>query len=209
VISPEGFVNDYLIVFAVVFFFNILPAFAPPTWATLSYFKLRNPSLSTFELALVGVVASTLGRFVLYLYSYYLGRRVITGKRAENLYYLKRLIEEHGPFIGSFLYALGPLPSNFLFIVAGLSGARVLPILAGFFLGRLISYTTLIYISFKLFGRAAELLEEYRWLLDVVALAAAVALVFVDWKSVYERVELFKLNLRRDIRRRLRRLRGW
>jgi len=194
-ISPENFINDYLIVFAVVFFFNILPAFAPPTWATLSYFKLRNPSLSTLELAIVGVMASTLGRLVLYLYSYQIGRRVIKGERAENLLYLKKLIEEHGPFWGAFLYALGPLPSNFLFIVAGISGARVVPILAGFFLGRLISYTTLIYLSFRIFGKAAETFEEYRWVLDIVALLAAVGLVFVDWKKVYLKVDAFKVRL--------------
>ncbi len=200
--------GDYAVVFLVVFFFNILPAFAPPTWATLSYFKLKNPALDTLSLAFIGVIGSTLGRWVLYLYSYYLGRRFIDPKRAENLLYLRKLIEEHGPFIGSFLYAIGPLPSNFLFIIAGVSGAKVLPILAGFFLGRLLSYTFFISLSFKLFGPFAKAFEENRWVLDILALVAAVALLFVDWKSIYFKVVGFKVAVKEKVREKKERLKA-
>ncbi len=129
---------------------NIVPAFAPPTWILLSIFEINNPSLNSFVLALFGVIGSVSGRFVMYLYSTIVGKYV-PRKQADNLNYFKKFVMERrlGVFEATFLYSLSPLPSNFLFITFGISRAKVLPVLVGFALGRLVSYSILVYLSLK------------------------------------------------------------
>jgi len=48
-------VTDYLVAFACIFGVNLLPAFGPPTWAVLVFFKL-NSDLAAVPLVLGGAV---------------------------------------------------------------------------------------------------------------------------------------------------------
>ena len=57
---------DLLVVGAIVFGINLLPAFAPPTWAILVAVRL-NWDIPAVPLVLVGAVAATSGRVVLAL----------------------------------------------------------------------------------------------------------------------------------------------
>ena len=60
--------NEMVIVvalFFVVFVLNVLPAFAPPTWMTLSFVGLAVPNVNVVALAVVGAAAATLGRIAL------------------------------------------------------------------------------------------------------------------------------------------------
>jgi hypothetical protein len=57
-------VGAYLVAFAVIFGINLLPAFGPPTWAVLVFFKL-NRDLAAVPLVLGGALAAASGRFVL------------------------------------------------------------------------------------------------------------------------------------------------
>ena len=50
-----------VVLFFVVFALNIVPAFAPPTWLTLSFVGLAVPSVNVVALAAVGATAATLG----------------------------------------------------------------------------------------------------------------------------------------------------
>jgi len=51
--------------FFVVFVLNVLPAFAPPTWMTLSFVGLAVHNVNVITLAVVGATAATLGRIAL------------------------------------------------------------------------------------------------------------------------------------------------
>src|SRR6476620_11183995 len=60
-------VDDIAIIsalFFVVFVLNVIPAFAPPTWMTLSFVGLTLPSVNVMVLALVGAVAAIARRNV-------------------------------------------------------------------------------------------------------------------------------------------------
>src|SRR5579864_3533258 len=59
-----GSVTTYLVVFAVVFGVNLLPAFGPPTWALLVFFRLHW-HIDPVALVLVGAVAAASGRLIL------------------------------------------------------------------------------------------------------------------------------------------------
>src|ERR1700731_3817960 len=54
----------YLILVGVVFGVNLLPAFGPPTWAVLVFFRLQS-NLAAVPLILVGAVAAASGRLLL------------------------------------------------------------------------------------------------------------------------------------------------
>src|SRR5262249_23108616 len=53
------------VLFIVVFVLNVLPAFAPPTWVTMSFIGLAIPSIDVLLLAAVAAVGATCGRIVL------------------------------------------------------------------------------------------------------------------------------------------------
>ena len=171
------------------FLVNIIPAFAPPTWILLSIFEINNPNLNSFVLALFGVIGSVSGRFVMYLYSTAVGKYV-PQKQADNLNYFKKFMMERrlGVFLGTFVYSLSPLPSNFLFIAFGISRAKVLPVLVGFALGRLVSYSILVYLSLKASIYFDFLgMANVRHAADLLGIIGAVSIIFIDWKKVDER----------------------
>lgn len=55
---------DYLLVASVIFGINLLPAFGPPTWAALVFFRL-NLDVAAVPLVLVGALAAASDRLVL------------------------------------------------------------------------------------------------------------------------------------------------
>ena len=89
------------------------------------------------------------------------------------------------------LFALSPVPSAQLFEAIGLAGVRILPFTAAFFAGRLVSYS--IYTGSAELVENSSLGDAFRqnfsspWgiALQIVMLAALVALMRVDWAKVF------------------------
>jgi hypothetical protein len=83
-----------VVLFFVVFALNIVPAFAPPTWVTLSFVGLTVPSVNVVALAAVGATAATLGRVGLAKLSRLIVRRRFLSEQARlNVDALKQGIE--------------------------------------------------------------------------------------------------------------------
>jgi membrane protein DedA with SNARE-associated domain len=104
----------------VVFVLNVLPAFAPPTWTTMSFIGLAIPNMDLLLLAAVAAVAATCGRIVLAKLSRQIVRqRLLTEQSRRNVDAIKTAIENQGAMtFGTFLgYSLSPLPSNYLFML--------------------------------------------------------------------------------------------
>lgn len=120
---------------------NAVPAFMPPTWAMLAYFHLYH-SLPVVPLAVVGALGSTAGRALLALGSRAVGDRFVPASAQENIAFLVETLQERPKLAVSTLalFALGPFPSNQLFIAAGLARAPLAPILLIFCITRGISY---------------------------------------------------------------------
>jgi hypothetical protein len=135
-----------LVVVAVVFGVNLLPAFGPPTWAVLVFFRFRYPEIPAPALIVAGAVAAASGRLLLALAFRAFGTK-LPAKRQESLQVLGHALgETRGGLLASFaLFAAAPLPSAQMFEAAGLARIRLAPLLAAFFLGRLVSYS--IYVS--------------------------------------------------------------
>jgi membrane protein YqaA with SNARE-associated domain len=189
----------YFEVTLIAFLVNVIPALIPPTWIVLSMFKIHNPELDTLGIAVFGVVGSIVGRYVMYLYCRALGRYV-PRKYGENIRYISRFLGEKklGLFFGTFLYALSPMPSNFLFISSGVSAIEVLPVLGGFALGRLLSYTILTYTSHRIFLFLDALgIWNMRLVIDVLGVVGGVAVIFIDWRKVLDKLNLNRGSIRK------------
>jgi hypothetical protein len=185
---------QYLLVAAVVFGVNLLPAFGPPTWAVLVLFRL-NSHVSAAPLVLVGALSAASGRLLLATLSRRFRSR-LSAKRRANLEAARDL------FAGSRakglaalgLFALSPIPSAQLFIGAGLLDVALIPLTAAFFAGRLVSYS--IYVSAasladRHFGDLLRnsLTSPLGVSLQILMLAAIVGLVRVDWAKVIRWLE--------------------
>lgn len=131
----------YAFVPLVVFGLNLLPAFAPPTWALLVYFRLRW-SLDIVALVALGGAAAGAGRFLLAR-----GTRLLADHLPQDR---RKRLEALGARVhrnraagagGLVLFAMSPVPSAQLFEAAGLLRMALVPLTAAFFAGRVVSYT--------------------------------------------------------------------
>lgn len=93
---------------------------------------------------------------------------------------------------GTFLYALGPLPTNHLFVAAGIVGVALFPMLAGFWLARALADTFWVWLTARSI-RSLDAwfdLSAHGWLAVVVQLVGFVVLVLVlrlPWRRWLDR----------------------
>ena len=179
--------SHYFILAALVFGINLLPAFAPPTWVVLVFYKL-NTNSNTVAIIAVGILASASGRYLLAL-----GTRAVRGRLKKeyvaNLEHLqKRLGEARKGLIFYFLFfAIAPIPSAQLFEAAALMGTPLVPVTLAFMIGRTISYS--LYVlgasTVKAHAVGGALLDSIKspWgiAIQVVCIAALYLLMKVDW----------------------------
>ena len=188
----------YLYITLFSFVVNVIPALVPPTWAILSLYKINNPAINTLLLAFFGVIGSVTGRYVMYRYSHFFGR-YIPKSDAENLNYFRKLVGDKGfgLFFGTFLYSLSPLPSNFLFIAFGLSGVNIPLVLLGFGLGRFLSYSLLVGVSFRSFSFISDFFDipYLKLAVDIMGIIFAISIVFIKWKKLYVVINHLKKSL--------------
>lgn len=185
-----GALVPYLLLFAVVFGVNLLPAFGPPTWSIIVLFGI-NSDLPVAGLVATGALAAALGRMLLAYGFRWLGHHVSARTRA-NLAAAREAFERKRSrgILALGFFALSPVPSAQLFAAVGLAGVRILPFTVAFFAGRLVSYS--------IYAGSARALERYTlgdafmetltspWgiVLQVVMLAGLVILAKVNWAKV-------------------------
>ena len=173
----------------VVLLFNLMPAFAPPTWAVLVLFSL-NTNLHPIVIVAVGAVFAGTGRYLL-ARGTGLFRNRISKKSLANLEAAQSLLTENTSrkvlTIG--LFVLSPLPSAQLFEAAGLMGVRLLPLTIAFFSGRLVTYNFYVFgaSELKAHGIGELITKEFRsvWaiLFQVLMITSVVLLTRINWKK--------------------------
>lgn len=132
---------DYLVVVAVVFLVNLMPAFGPPNSLVLVLFKL-NWHLDPVALVIIGAFTSGAGRYLLAAGTGRI-RNHLSARRKANLRAAgDYLTARRGRSLGGLaVFLISPLPSAQLFEAAGLMGVRLLPVTAAHVLGRLVSFS--------------------------------------------------------------------
>lgn len=184
--------TEYLILFAVVFGINLMPAFGPPTWSVIVLFGI-NSNLPLAGLVLVAALASSSGRFIL-AHGFRLFATRLSEKTRANLAAARAAFERqrNHNLLALVFFVFSPLPSAQQFGAVGLAGVRILPFTLAFFVGRLFSYT--------FYAGGAELVDQTTSLgdtfrdsltsplgiaLQVVMLGALVLLAKVDWVRIF------------------------
>jgi len=184
--------TDYLVAIGVVFGVNLLPAFGPPTWALLVFFRLHY-HVNAVALVLLGAVAAACGRLVLAH-----GARLLRGHlspvRIDRLSSARDVLlaRKTGALAALALFTVSPVPSAQLFLGAGLLDVRLLPATAAFFSGRLVSYSmyvALASVADQHLGNFVTQSLGSPWAISVqvALLAGLAALPFLDWHRILER----------------------
>jgi membrane protein YqaA with SNARE-associated domain len=188
------------LLFAVVFVLNVVPAFAPPTWITLSFIGFSIPDVPVVALALIGACAATLGRITLAKLSRFVVRGRLMGERArENIDAIKSGLEHRRAvtFAMFLTYAFSPLPSNYLFIAYGLTNLSLVLVAVPFFLGRLASYSFWVLTATAVGDRLNVDSSEsasYVGLYFIISQLLVVPVIYlftrIDWRAAFEQRRL-------------------
>jgi len=179
---------DIIALAGVVLFFNLMPAFAPPTWAALVLFSL-NTELHPIVIVAVGAIFAGTGRYLL-ARATGLFRNRISKKSLSNLEAAQTLLTENTSrkILTIGMFVISPLPSAQLFEAAGLMGVRLLPLTIAFFSGRIITYNFYVFgaSELKAHGIGDLITKEFTsvWaiLFQVVMIASVVLITRIDWK---------------------------
>ncbi|NMA44659.1 MAG: hypothetical protein GX950_02500 [Candidatus Diapherotrites archaeon] len=191
-------VIEWIIVFGI----NIIPAFAPPTWVVLAYFYIAHPQ-NLLLLILIGVTASTTGRYVLAISSRKVFTKFASEEKKEEMELIRNKLRKGTvkKFLFSMLFSLGPFPSNSLFIAVGTTRIRITEILAGFFVGRTISYLFLVFTSEKIYTSLEAAITGSAsigtLIIEIIGVIALLAFFLFDWKKLLLKDELSKKPKRR------------
>jgi len=149
-----------LVCWALVFVMNIVPAFMPPTWSVLAYFRFVH-HLPLIPMTVGGAAMSALGRVQLAHLSRYMGR-FLPAKDQANANALASYITAHPNWRDgvTFAYSLGPLPSNQLFIAAGIARISLRRMALFFFASRAIADTFWVWTAGKVARNLSEIFSR-------------------------------------------------
>jgi hypothetical protein len=191
---------EILVVAAAVFGVNVLPALGPPTWSVLAYFRITDGT-PIWALVVVGTLAAAAGRYVLAVGFREFGSH-LPARRRENLAALGATLSgTRGLLATATLFMVSPVPSNTLFEAAGLARVPLVPLLAAFGAGRLVSYSISLVSVSAAQGRVREVIaggvnSPKAIALGLLGLGSLVVLVRVDWISVIDRARAWSARRR-------------
>lgn len=169
---------------------NLVPAFMPATWTILALFYIKY-DLMLLPVVVIGAAMATTGRVGLYYLAKFGLRAVIPKKLDENFGYLGEILNIRRsltiPLV--LFYAYLPVPSNQIFVAAGLAKANIKIIAISFFFGRLLSYAFWISTAdkalqrfqgayFERFNHGAKISAE------IIGFALIILMGMIPWKKV-------------------------
>jgi uncharacterized membrane protein YdjX (TVP38/TMEM64 family) len=171
--------------YGIAFAMNLMPAFMPTTWMVLAFFRIQF-GLPILPLTIGGALFSGLGRIVLARGTGVVHRRFF--RRDSEMGEVKTYLDKRRNYIGlaTFGYCLMPLPTNNLFVAAGVVGVSLARVMLGFWAGRVIADTVYVWTTDRVFANFEGVFEEFYsdWtvvLVQAVSLLGALLLIVVPW----------------------------
>ncbi len=186
----------YLLVFLAALAVDTIPIFAPPAWILLVVLVVKfhlNPWLAV----VIGVIGSTIGRYILTRYIPKISSRLVNRQEDANLRYIGRSIgkAKWSSSVFVFLYTITPLSTTALFTAVAMARIqRPFHILIPFFFGRLVTDGVLVFSGKYASANLSDLLHgEANWK-GIVTLIAGLVIIsiflFVDWRRLLEHKKL-------------------
>ncbi len=138
-------INQYIILAIFVLGMNVVPAFMPPTWTILVFFFLTY-HLLPLPVIIIGAVAATSGRIVLYFLARNHFIKLLPKSSQQNMSDFGKYFytHKHITIPALLMYAFLPIPSNQVYISAGFAKLEIKLIASLFFFGRIVSYSSWI-----------------------------------------------------------------
>jgi membrane protein YqaA with SNARE-associated domain len=192
----------YLLVFFGALLVDTIPVFAPPAW-TLMVVILVRFELNPWLTVVIGVIGSTIGRYVLTRYIPKISRRLVNRREDANLHYIGQRIgkAKWSSSVFVFIYTLTPLSTTALFTAVAMARVRrPWHILIPFFLGKFISDAVLVFSGKYASTNLSELFHgEVNWktvTFLVAGLLIISAFLFIDWRQLLQHKKLrFRFNI--------------
>jgi hypothetical protein len=190
---PDLGLWTWLFVFVAALLLNVVPAFMPPTWSLLAYIHLES-GLPIVGLAIVGGLGAMSGRFLLAMGSRVFGTRFVPRTSLENISHLATTLESRkGLSLSMFaLFSIGPIPSNHLFIAAGIARIRLLFPLIAFGVVRTLSYVIWVTLTDTAARSLRDVLSPSLggWIGAVAQIGGFALLIVIfrtDWARIVQR----------------------
>jgi len=187
--------SNYLLVIAVVFGINLMPAFAPPTWSVLVYFALSQ-NLSEPGLIALGVISATTARLIL-AWVFRKNQNRFPKSYVRNLENAATHLRRSKGHIAAIwlLFFVSPFSSAQLFEAAGLmKGVALRPLGLAFASGRVLTY------SLYVFGTSAfaatslgqivkdNLTSPLAITVQIIFIIGLIALGMIRWRPFEEKL---------------------
>ena len=179
----------YLLVFLAAFLVDIVPFIGPPAWTVMVLLQMLF-GLNIWLVLVLGVVGSTIGRYVYSLYIPLLSDKIISAEKNKDIQYIGQKLGHDGIKVQLFVlaYTLMPLPSTPLFTAAGIARLRPTHILPAFFIGKFTSDMVMV-LSGDYAARNAVSLAEglMSWKTisgTVIGILIVILFLFIDWRSL-------------------------
>lgn len=183
----------YLVLALFVYLVNVVPAFMPPTWIILAFFTLKY-HLILGPVVAIGAVFATCGRISLYYLSKQYFIYFLSSSSKENMDYLGNFFNSNKkvsvPLI--ITYAFLPIPSNQVYITAGLARFDIKLLAASFLIGRVISYTFWVALTRKVADDFISIFSgEYSNISKIVVQLIGFSLIFliakIPWRKLLKK----------------------
>ena len=183
--------------FAIVFVINMVPAFMPSSWMVMAFFYIQF-DLPLLPLTVGGALVSGCGRYFLARGSGWVKRRFMRD-RSDDLDALGGYLNDRRHVVTptAFVYSLAPLPTNNLFVAAGLAGVNIMAVLAGFWTARIIADTVFVWTTDQVFESLGDVFRGAfgSWLAIALQIAGVISIIvlyrlpWASWLNRYLRRE--------------------
>ncbi len=176
-----------LFVFFAVLGSHLIPFLPLPGYlATISYVASRNDPVSLALAALMTALGAALGKLVVFLYGYGIGRVVM----GEELTYAKRFfdkISKWGIDVAVFIFAMSPLADDVLYIPLGAAGYNIKRFFAALLAGKLVLATVLVIFADVAYAALDQVVGD-RWLSSVILAVVTLIVTFFVLRIKWSRV---------------------
>ena len=190
----------YVFVFISAMLVDLVPFIGPPAWTIMVFFQMKY-GLSIWAVLLLGVVGSSVGRYLYSLYVPFLVARIIKPQKQEDIQYIGEKLSGKGWHIQLFvlLYTLIPLPSTPLFTAAGVARIKPVHILPAFFIGKFTSDMVMVITGRFAAKNALAIFGGFLSWQNISATVAGIVMIIlffcIDWQWLLQRKKI-RLNFK-------------
>lgn len=182
----------YLAVFLSALAVDLIPVVAPPAWLLMVFFLVKF-QLDPWTVLLVGVIGSTIGRYLFSLYVPNIADRLIRRHKREDMEFLGEKLGRGlwRSWMFVLVYTLTPLSTSALFTAAALGKVKALHTVPAFFVGKLISDAIMIFTgSYAVHSLGGNLLSVKGIVVMLLGAAMVAGFLFLDWRSLLQQRKL-------------------